>query len=498
MPAEDLPFRPRKSGLNGEASSRNERSAMTSRGTKYWSSGSIPLIGPDMLGEIIAKASDISIVISEAGTVLSVLINPEHNGFADMANWEGCDVRDFLTPESVPKLEAQLERLMVEDHDVRAIELNHADGEAFGFPVRYTFQSVGPDGAILMLGRDLRPIAEMQQQLVKAQIALERDYEAQREYDTRFRVLMEASSEAFVFLSQTSGRIIEINTAAAVLFGTTAEELRGASFAQELEGRRKTEVVSGLVSIAISDTQQPLELTTRRNKRAVLAKPTAFRAAGERMLIVRLMSAEDEETVTDDLAENLSALYQEGAEAIVFTDADGLIRTANESFLNLIDAPHLTRIKGRSLGDFFARGAVDLKVLAENARRVGQMRIYATKLASEFGSQVAVEVSATWLDHPSNPAIVFVIRDTSRAEAVRKTKASINDDGVRSVMELVGSASLKEIVSETNDVVEKMCIETAVELTRNNRVAAAEMLGLSRQSLYVKLRKYGLLSRNDS
>ena len=32
----------------------------------------------------------------------------------------------------------------------------------------------------------------------------------------------------------------------------------------------------------------------------------------------------------------------------------------------------------------------------------------------------------------------------------------------------------------------------AIELTRNNRVAAAEMLGLSRQSLYVKLRRYGL------
>ena len=63
-------------------------------------------------------------------------------------------------------------------------------------------------------------------------------------------------------------------------------------------------------------------------------------------------------------------------------------------------------------------------------------------------------------------------------------------------MELVGSASLKEIVAETTDVVEKMCIETAVNLTRNNRVAAAEMLGLSRQSLYVKLRKYGLLNKD--
>ncbi len=498
MQPEDFQLHQREGGIGDDVESRDRQSDVTSRGTKYWSSGSIPLIGPDMLGEIISKASDISIVISEAGTVLSVLVNPEHQGFGEVSSWEGRDIRDFLTAESVPKLEAQLERFMVEATDIRAIELNHSDSDTFGFPVRYTFQAIGPDGAILMLGRDLRPIAEMQQQLVKAQIALERDYETQREYDTRFRVLMDTTSEAFVFVSQTSGRIAEINTAAASLFGGSIEELRGSSFAQEFEGRRKTEVVSGLVSIAISDAQQPLELTTRRSRRAVLAKPIAFRAAGERMLIVRLISAEDEESVADDLTENLSALYQEGAEAIVFTDADGSIRSANESFLNLIDAPHLTRIKGRSLGDFFVRGAVDLKVLIENARRIGQMRIYATKLSSEFGSQIAVEISATWLEDQSNPAIVFVIRDTSRAEAVRKTKAAINDEGVRSVMELVGSASLKEIVSETNDVVEKMCIETAVELTRNNRVAAAEMLGLSRQSLYVKLRKYGLLNRNDS
>ncbi len=52
-------------------------------------------------------------------------------------------------------------------------------------------------------------------------------------------------------------------------------------------------------------------------------------------------------------------------------------------------------------------------------------------------------------------------------------------------------------MAETTDVVEKMCIQTAVELTRNNRVAAAEMLGLSRQSLYVKLRKFDLLTRDD-
>jgi DNA-binding protein Fis len=32
-------------------------------------------------------------------------------------------------------------------------------------------------------------------------------------------------------------------------------------------------------------------------------------------------------------------------------------------------------------------------------------------------------------------------------------------------------------------------------LTGNNRAAAAELLSLSRQSLYVKLRKFGLLAK---
>jgi DNA-binding NtrC family response regulator len=42
-----------------------------------------------------------------------------------------------------------------------------------------------------------------------------------------------------------------------------------------------------------------------------------------------------------------------------------------------------------------------------------------------------------------------------------------------------------------------MCIEAALDLTHNNRASAAEMLGLSRQSLYVKLRRFGISSEND-
>jgi DNA-binding NtrC family response regulator len=63
---------------------------------------------------------------------------------------------------------------------------------------------------------------------------------------------------------------------------------------------------------------------------------------------------------------------------------------------------------------------------------------------------------------------------------------------VEQLTELVGRVSLKELVRETTDVIERLCIEAALELTSDNRASAAEMLGLSRQSLYVKLRRYGL------
>ena len=44
----------------------------------------------------------------------------------------------------------------------------------------------------------------------------------------------------------------------------------------------------------------------------------------------------------------------------------------------------------------------------------------------------------------------------------------------------------------TVGAVEKHYVTEALELTRGNRTAAAELLGLSRQSLYAKLWRYGL------
>ena len=60
---------------------------MTSRGTKYWNSGSIPLIAPEILGDIIAQVSDVGIVIDETGQVVSVLMNDNTTGYEEIVSW---------------------------------------------------------------------------------------------------------------------------------------------------------------------------------------------------------------------------------------------------------------------------------------------------------------------------------------------------------------------------------------------------------------------------
>jgi len=65
-------------------------------------------------------------------------------------------------------------------------------------------------------------------------------------------------------------------------------------------------------------------------------------------------------------------------------------------------------------------------------------------------------------------------------------------DRLRSRQRLNGRVSLKDLVRESTDVIERLAIEAALELTNDNRASAAEMLGLSRQSLYVKMHRYGI------
>lgn len=466
-------------------------------GEMTWADDLIPMMGPEAVTEIIARISDVALVISASGEVISVLSNPEFSARRHMAGWAGGRIQDTLTIESVSKFDARLKQFRDGTGSTLSVELNHSATEDHAeMPMRYSFHPLGTQGDILMLGHDLRSVADMQQQLVAAQIALENDYEVQREHDIRFRVLLESSDTPTVLASVKTGTIVACNTAAEKLFGKPRDVLVDNGLGREFDQTGQSDLLERLVSAASDQSTSPVAAKMLNGARRLSLTPVLFRGANGQMLLCKIRTAGKPEGTTDQLQARVAELYRHGVDAIVFVDGAGNILSANDAFPRLTDITHTATIQGRSIAEFFLRGSVDLNVMLENARRTGSMRLYATKLVSEHGSERAVEISTTQLTAGGQAIFGLVIRDSRRADVGRGPAKAITDVDMQSVIELIGGQSLKDIVAKTTDVVEKMCIETAVEMTSNNRVAAAEMLGLSRQSLYVKLRKYGLVNKS--
>jgi len=279
--------------------------------------------------------------------------------------------------------------------------------------------------------------------------------------------------------------------------GVKRDAAAGTSLAQLLKERSSAELMESLMNASLAEGGGQIEVKAARTDQQLIVEPSVFRTGGQRILHCILTPKGAEPHISDPETSRAVALFRSASDGIIFTDDEGKVLSANDGFLDLVGAAHGGDVRDKNLAEFLVRGQIDVGVLLDNAQRGGNMRIYSTKLLNELGSRLSVEISVTRMNEISGPVLAFIIRDVSRVEGVRSSSARMPEDNNRNVMELVGSASLKEIVAETTDVVEKMCIETAVTLTKNNRVAAAEMLGLSRQSLYVKLRKYGLLSKEN-
>jgi transcriptional regulator PpsR len=130
-------------------------------------------------------------------------------------------------------------------------------------------------------------------------------------------------------------------------------------------------------------------------------------------------------------------------------------------------------------------------------REHGSVRRFSTIVRGQYGSHEDVEISAVSVLNGEYPCYGFTIRNFGRRDQPKPQPKGELPRSVEQLTGLVGRVSLKELVRETTDVIEKLCIEAALELTKNNRASAAEMLGLSRQSLYSKLHRFGLSGPDD-
>ena len=452
-------------------------------------------LGANALGGLLTVANDITLIVDEHGVVRDLSSSIENQSVDAPGTWIGCALIDIVTIESRPKIESMLRDVVSSGVAApRWRQINALLDGGVGLPLAVAAVPLG-GGRSLVCGRDLRAIAALQQRLVEAQQAMERDYWKFRHAETRYRHLFQVASEAVLVVDATTQKVLEANPAATRLVGDGGPQgLVGQSFPLGMDARSAEGIntlLAGVRATGRADSARA-ELLDARGEVAVSV--STYRQDRTTHFVVRLSPAADGGGI--DTSTSISAmllkLVQTAPDCLVVTDIDGRVISANGAFIELAQMTTEEQVRGETLDRWLGRTGVDLSVLISNLRQRGAVRLFATTLRGEYGAVTDVEISATMVPHGERPFLGFTIRDVGRrltgeARSKRELPRSVGQ-----LTELVGRVPLKDIVGETTDLIEQLCIEAALELTHDNRASAAEMLGLSRQSLYVKLRRYGV------
>jgi len=439
---------------------------------------------------VIAAGGDVAMIIDRGGFIRDIAVNSRDMVNDGFEGWLDRRWADTVTSDSRQKIEEML-RDAANDVGPRWREINHTMAQGDSVAVRYIAVNAGEDGRVIAIGRDHRATAELQQRLIQAQQTMERDYTRLREAESRYRLLFQLASEAVIVIDAVTRRIIEANPAAEKLIGGVAAPLIGRGFAAAFDAPSRDAAIS-LLAMAHGGGNQTAQTTLQYGGRSFSAAASLFRQDRASLFLVRLSVQDAASTLVSESAQRLIDVLERIPDAFVVTDENLRIIAENNAFLDITRLASKEQAHGQSLESFLGRPEIDRNILVSSLRQHGTLKNFATILRNRLGEQEDVEVSAVHVPDGDQPCFGFSIRSVVRTPATRPSAAGELPRSVEQLSHLVGRVTLKELVRETTDLVEKLCIEAALELTGNNRASAAEILGLSRQSLYSKLHRYGI------
>ena len=467
------------------------KAATASLGRGAFPRGLLGHLDADVAEQVAAAAGDVAMVIDRDGVIRDLAVSSDELAREGAQAWIDRPWLDTVTIESKPKVDALL-RDAGKTGQLRWREINQVTGANASMMVRFVALSAGRDGQVIAIGRDERATAALQQRLMEAQQALERDYAKLRDAEGRYRLLFRLSGEAVLVIDAHARRIVEANPAAERLLGEGRADLVGETFVGLFDPESQDEAGS-LIAVAQSTARShPAQVQLASRGRPFLASASLFRQDRSSYCLIRLTRADQAVIAPEDAGPDLRAVVERIPDAFLVADSAMTILTANTAFLDLVGLGTPAQAAGRPLSEFLGRAGLDRNLLLDALREHGSVRNFRTLLRNSYGQAEDVEVSAAAAPDGDDTVFGFTIRNVDRRLNDRPHAAPELRRSVEQLTELVGRMTLKDLVRETTDLVERLCIEAALELTKNNRASAAEVLGLSRQSLYSKLHRFGL------
>ncbi len=443
---------------------------------------------------IASIVADIVLVVDGDGIVRDLKTSTDTAIAGDAKSWMGQPWIDTIAPDSRHKAAALLsEATKGAASALREINHKGADPQAT-IPIRYSAAKGKSPGNVLIVGRDLSALSGLQQQLVKAQQAMERDYVRLRAAETRYRALFQMTSEPILIAEIASRKVVEANPAALEALVPSSGRLVGRNLGQLFDDKGGSDIEALLSRSAGGQTAVTVRVASAANGRHFDATASLFRNEGTTLVLLRLIPIEDAGARTQSSGSTRYLdLIEKLPDGFVVTDLEGNVVEANPAFLELVQLATIDQARGHQLGEWLGRMGIDFPTLTSTLRDFGSVRNFSTIMRGAFGVTETVEVSAVLVETSDFPCYGFVIRATARPAPATSGKNQLLPRSVDQFTELVGRVSLKELVRETTDIIERLCIEAALEMTHDNRATAAELLGLSRQSLYLKMRRFGIM-----
>ena len=452
------------------------------------------------MSSILTAASDIALVIDRAGVIRDITLGQSDQPLEESKGWLGHAWIDTVTFESRGKITDMLAEAVGQGVSLRR-QVNHVSPSGADIPIAYTAVRMDDTpGRVMAVGRDLRAVSALQQQLVEAQQSLERDYWRMRHIETRYRLFFQVSSEAVLIIDAGTQKVIEANPAAAQLFDQPVKRLVGRTFPFDIDSSSEPAIAEQLATVRSHGRADDLALRLASSGQDVTLSLSLVRQETSALFLARLLPVVDQSGPHAGPASAGAAfkLLESLPDGFVIGDADGRVLMANRAFLDMVELPTLEQARGRLLSEWVGRPGADLGRLLATLREHGVVRLFGTALRGELGSSSEAEISSVALSEAAHMQVGFLIRDVGRRLVPSPRGARDLGQAVEQLTSLVGRVSLKNLVRDTTDLIERHFIEAALQATDDNRTSAAEVLGVSRQSLYMKLKRYGLGADHDA
>ena len=346
---------------------------------------------------------------------------------------------------------------------------------------------------IIVIGRDITEVSRLQQNLVSAQKEISQNYLQISQLEERFRSIFEIGTESIVIVKADDAYpIVEMNRNAIKQLLLAKNDCIGKSLLSLFPASELSKAANFLKGA--QDTDEPSILKTLlSNGEATQISATSFINSGIPYLLLNLKPLDLAKASSLLDADSLTVkAIENNAYGFVVCTPEGLILKANKAFNKLNATRGEQDLIGTNIRNYLGPERTDFDQMMQSLKGKASSQSCVSSITNATSSIKLVDISAVSVAQP-RACIGMIFR---QVDSRQNKGARIDKKLVRSSQELsmlVGKVPLKDILAETTDLIEQLCIKAALDLTQDNRVSASEILGLSRQSLYIKLRKYGLV-----